>query len=74
MSECTEYKWYSERLKLSYFIEHIPSEEVSSCKNWGSHNSVDEDSSLQEYEFSSNKWLLLANDKALYPRKLESSS
>jgi hypothetical protein len=74
MSEYTEYKWYSERLKLSYFMEQILSEEPSSCKTGGSHNSVNEDSSLWEYEFSIDKWLLLANDKALYPRKLESSS
>jgi hypothetical protein len=29
MSEYTEFKWYSERLKLSYFIERIPFEEIS---------------------------------------------
>jgi len=74
MSEYTEFKWYSERLKLSYFMEQIPSEDASSCKTWDSQNSVDEDSSLWEYEFSIDKWLLLANDKALYPRKLISSS
>jgi len=55
-------------------MEQIPSEESSSCKTWGSHNSVDEDSSLWEYEFLMDMWLILANDKALYPRKLESSS
>jgi len=48
-------------------MEQIPSEESSSCKTWGSHNSVDEDSSLWEYEFSMDMWLILANDKALYP-------
>jgi len=59
VSEYTEFKWYSERLNLSYFVEQIPSEEASSCKTWGSHSNVDKDSSLWEYEFSIAKWLLL---------------
>jgi hypothetical protein len=55
-------------------MEQIPSEKASICKTWGSRNSCDVDSSLQEYEFLIYKWLLLASNKALYPRKLESSS
>jgi len=40
-------------------MEQIPSEKSSSCKTWGSHRSVDEDSSLWEYEFPIDKCLLL---------------
>jgi hypothetical protein len=32
MSEYTEFKWYIEKLKLSYFMEQIPSEDANSCK------------------------------------------